>query len=172
MANHGKKRTGIYAGTFDPLTNGHLTLIKRGMALVDRLIIGVAENPAKNPMFDQAARIDLIHQVIGEQELGGNEIRVAGFDGLLVDFARDQTADFIIRGLRALADFDHEFQMTMMNRALDPGIETVFLMADSDHQFISSRFVKEAARLNGDVSDFLPPACHDALMHELGRTGT
>jgi pantetheine-phosphate adenylyltransferase len=171
MTDNGKKRTGVYAGTFDPLTNGHLTLIKRGVALVDQLIIGVAENPAKNPMFDLNARINLIRDVMTAQGFGDDQIRVAGFDSLLVDFARDQTADFIIRGLRALADFDHEFQMTMMNRALDPGIETVFLMADSDHQFISSRFVKEAARLNGDVSDFLPAPCHDALMRELGRTG-
>ena len=150
-------RVGIYPGTFDPVTNGHLDIIARGARLVDRLVIGVAINAGKGPLFPLEERVELVRaetEIIAERT--GTEIEVRSFEGLLVDFARDAEANVIVRGLRAVSDFDYEFQMAGMNYRLDSGIETVFLMATERHQFISSRFVKEIARLGGDVSSFVP----------------
>jgi pantetheine-phosphate adenylyltransferase len=150
-------RVGLYPGTFDPVTNGHLDIIARGATLVDRLVIGVAVNVGKGPLFPPAERVELVAaetKVIAART--GTEIVVQSFEGLLVAFARSLGARMILRGLRAVSDFDYEFQMAGMNARLDPAIETVFLMASERHQFISSRFVKEIARLGGDVSSFVP----------------
>ena len=151
-------RVGVYPGTFDPVTNGHLDIIARAARLVDRLVVGVAINSGKSPMFGLEERVELVRAEMGS--LGartGTEILVVGFEGLLIGFARTHGAAMIVRGLRAVSDFDYEFQMAGMNYRLDSGVETVFLMASERHQFISSRFVKEIARLGGDISSFVPP---------------
>jgi pantetheine-phosphate adenylyltransferase len=163
-------RIGLYPGTFDPVTLGHTDIIRRAMALVDRLVIGVAINRDKGPMFTLEERVAMIDDECRSivQKTGG-EIVVHPFDNLLIDCARDVGASVIIRGLRAVADFEYEFQMVGMNRALDDSIETVFLMADARRQAIASRLVKEIARLGGDVSKFVPPAVQAALAARLGR---
>jgi pantetheine-phosphate adenylyltransferase len=151
------ERVGIYPGTFDPVTNGHLDIIGRAARLVDRLVVGVAENIGKGPLFEVAERVELVREecaAIATQT--GTPIEVTSFNTLLIGFARAAGASMLIRGLRAVSDFDYEFQMAGMNYRLDPTIETVFLMASEHHQFISSRFVKEIARLGGDVSSFVP----------------
>ena len=149
---------GVYPGTFDPITNGHIDIIARAARLVHRLVVGVARNIGKGPMFSLDERVELVR---AETEIiagrSGTEIEVQGFEGLLIDFARRNGAGVIVRGLRAVSDFDYEFQMAGMNYRLDPEVETVFLMASERHQFISSRFVKEIALLGGDVSSFVPP---------------
>ena len=163
-------RTGLYPGTFDPITLGHLDIIQRAMALVDRLVIGVAINRDKGPLFSLEERVAMVEReceaVIART---GGEIVVYPFENLLIDCARDVGASVIIRGLRAVADFEYEFQMVGMNRALDNSIETVFLMADARRQAIASKLVKEIARLGGDVSKFVPPAVETALKARLGR---
>jgi pantetheine-phosphate adenylyltransferase len=151
-------RTGLYPGTFDPVTNGHLDVIARGARLVDRLVVGVAINAGKGPLFPLDERVELVKAETDRiAARTGCEILVQPFTGLLVGFARECGAQMILRGLRAVTDFDYEFQMTGMNHRLDPGIETVFLMASETNQFISSRFVKEIAQLGGDISTFVPP---------------
>ena len=148
---------GIYPGTFDPITNGHIDIIARACRVVDRLVVGVAENVGKSPIFPLPERVELVEaETDAIARRTGTEIMVTSFGGLLVDFARAYGADVIMRGLRAVSDFDYEFQMAGMNYRLDPEIETVFLMASEHHQFISSRFVKEIARLGGDISSFVP----------------
>jgi pantetheine-phosphate adenylyltransferase len=153
-----RPHVGVYPGTFDPVTNGHTDIIARAAKMLHRLVIGVAANPGKNPLFPLDERIELV-RVEAEQiaERTGTDIEVQQFDGLLVSFARSVNAGVIVRGLRAVTDFDYEFQMVGMNHRLAPDVETVFLMASESHQFISSRFVKEIARLGGDVSSFVPP---------------
>ncbi len=149
---------GVYPGTFDPITNGHIDIIARAAKLVRRLVVGVARNIGKAPMFSLDERVELVRAetaVIAERT--GTEIEVQGFEGLLIEFARRNGAGVIVRGLRAVSDFDYEFQMAGMNYRLAPDVETVFLMASERHQFISSRFVKEVALLGGDVSSFVPP---------------
>ncbi len=154
----GRPRCGVYPGSFDPVTNGHLDIIGRAARLVDRLVIGVAVNPGKSPLFPLPDRIDLVRAETRDvAERTGTVIEVVGIEGLLIDFARAAGATVIVRGLRAVSDFDYEFQMAGMNHRLDSGVETVFLMASERHQFISSRFVKEIATLGGDVSSFVPP---------------
>ncbi len=148
-------RTGLYAGTFDPLTNGHIDIIGRAVKLVDRLVIGVAINRDKGPLFSLEERVEMIRAET--DRLKGAEIIVQPFENLLMHFAREVGANVIIRGLRAVADFEYEFQMTAMNQQLDREIETVFLMADPRHQAIAAKLVKEIARLNGDVTAFVPP---------------
>ena len=154
------KRIALYPGTFDPVTNGHLDIIYRASSLCDVLIIGVAENIGKNPFFEISQRKSLINDAISQnfksskRTLG--EIEVKSFDNLLIDFARANSATMIIRGLRAVSDFDYEFQMAGMNSRLSAHIQTVFLMASENNQFIASRFVKEVASLNGDISSFVP----------------
>jgi len=157
-------RIGLYPGTFDPITLGHLDIIGRAAALVDRLVIGVAINRDKSPLFDLEARVAMIQAECKELAPGGKtEIIVHPFENLLIDCARDVGAGLIIRGLRAVADFEYEYQMVGMNRVLDSSIETVFLMAEARHQAIASKLVKEIARLGGDVSKFVTPAVNSAL---------
>ena len=149
-------RIGLYPGTFDPVTLGHTDIIERAMALVDRLVIGVAINSDKNPLFSLDERVSMITaECVSISKRTGGEIHVHPFDNLLIDCARDVGAGVIVRGLRAVADFEYEFQMVGMNRALDASIETVFLMADARRQAIASKLVKEIARLGGDVSKFV-----------------
>jgi pantetheine-phosphate adenylyltransferase len=151
------ERVGLYAGTFDPVTNGHLDVIGRGARLLDRLVIGVAVNTGKGPLFPLEERVELVRAeaapVAGRT---GARIEVLPFEGLVVDFARQVGAGMVLRGLRSVTDFDYEYQMAGMNRRLDPGIETVFLLASETNQFVASRLVKEIARLGGDISSFVP----------------
>ncbi len=153
-----KIRIGVYPGTFDPITRGHLHIIKRASRQVDRLIIGVAENARKNPRFTIADRIDMVREDCANLTEKQCDIEVVSFNNLLVHFAREQNATCIFRGLRAVSDFDYEFQMTGMNARLAPDIETVFLMAADKWQFVSASFVKEIHTMNGDVSEFVTPA--------------
>jgi pantetheine-phosphate adenylyltransferase len=157
-------RVGLYPGTFDPITLGHLDIIKRATALVDRLVIGVAINGSKGPLFSLEERVALLEaEVAGLQAETGVEIIAHPFENLLINCARDVGAGLIIRGLRAVADFEYEYQMVGMNRQLDNTIETVFLMAEAQHQAIASKLVKEIARLDGDVSKFVTPSVNAAL---------
>lgn len=162
-------RIGLYPGTFDPLTKGHMDIIARAAALVDRLVIGVAINRDKGPLFELDQRVAMIeHECAALSAASGTEIIAHPFENLLIDCARDVNAQVIIRGLRAVADFEYEFQMVGMNRALDASIETVFLMADARSQAIASRLVKEIARLGGDVSKFVPSQVNAALRERFG----
>ena len=148
-------RVGVYPGTFDPLTLGHLDIIRRGAHLVDRLIVGATTNPSKSPMFSVAERLAMVAREVAG--LGG-DVGVVEFDSLLMDFAEAQGASLILRGLRAVADFEYEYQMAGMNQQLNDRIETVFLMADVSLQPIASRLVKEIARYGGAIDKFVPPA--------------
>jgi pantetheine-phosphate adenylyltransferase len=157
-------RIGLYPGTFDPITLGHVDIIQRAMQLVDRLVIGVAINRDKGPLFSLEERVAMVEaECAGIAKACGGEIVVHPFENLLIDCARDVGAQVIVRGLRAVADFEYEFQMVGMNRALDNSIETVFLMADARRQAIASKLVKEIARLGGDVSKFVTPDVQAAL---------
>ena len=163
-------RIGLYPGTFDPVTLGHTDVFKRACALVDRLVIGVAVNADKNPLFTLSERVAMIEdEVAGLVAETGVDIVARPFDRLLIDCARDVGASVIIRGLRAVSDFEYEYQMVGMNRALDDSIETVFLMADAKSQAIASRLVKEIARLGGDVSNFVPERIQAALEAKFSR---
>ena len=163
-------RIGLYPGTFDPVTHGHLDIIMRATALVDRLVIGVAINRDKGPLFTLEERVEMIEREVATiAEATGCEIVAHPFENLLIDCARDVGASIIVRGLRAVADFEYEFQMVGMNRQLDNTIETVFLMAEAEHQAIASKLVKEIARLGGDVSKFVTPAVCQALLERVGR---
>lgn len=160
-----KQRIGLYPGTFDPVTNGHLDVIGRAARLLDRLVIGVAINTGKGPLFPLEERVELVKaEVAAIATKNGNVIDVLPFSSLLVHFAREVGASMIVRGLRAVSDFDYEFQMAGMNYRLDPGIETVFLTASERHQFIASRLVKEIAFLGGDISSFVPPLTHERVL--------
>lgn len=162
-------RIGLYPGTFDPITLGHVDIIQRAMALVDRLVIGVAINRDKGPMFSLEERVAMVEaECAAIVAKTGGEIVVHPFENLLIDCARDVGASVIVRGLRAVADFEYEFQMVGMNRALDASIETVFMMADARRQAIASKLVKEIARLGGDVSKFVTPPVVEALAKKLG----
>lgn len=162
------ERIALYPGTFDPVTNGHLDIIGRAARLVDKLVVGVAINIGKGPLFDLEERVRLVSaEVAPIAARNGTVIEVKPFQGLLVQYARDVGARMIIRGLRAVADFDYEFQMVGMNRRLDQEIETVFLMASETNQFIASRLVKEIARLGGDISGFVPKATLDATLAKI-----
>ena len=163
-------RIGLYPGTFDPITLGHVDIITRAMALVDRLVIGVAINRDKGPLFSLEERVAMVRdECRAITDRTGGEILVHPFENLLIDCARDVGATVIVRGLRAVADFEYEFQMVGMNRALDASIETVFLMADARRQAIASKLVKEIARLGGDVSKFVTPAVDVALRDRFPR---
>jgi len=157
-------RTGLYPGTFDPVTHGHIDIIRRACSLVDKLVIGVAINRDKGPLFALDERVAMLAAETAPIAADtGCEIVVHPFENLLISCARDVGAGVIIRGLRAVADFEYEFQMVCMNRSLDNSIETVFLMADAKNQAIASKLVKEIARLGGDVTKFVPPAVKSAL---------
>ncbi len=163
-------RIGLYPGTFDPLTLGHRDIITRAAQLVDRLVIGVAINGDKGPMFSLEERVAMIEAEVADLRSSlGVEIIAHPFENLLIDCARDVGAHIIIRGLRAVTDFEYEFQMVGMNRAMDDSIETVFLMAEARHQAIASKLVKEIARLGGDVSKFVSPEIRKALIARLGQ---
>lgn len=159
-------RIGLYPGTFDPITLGHVDIIERAARLVDRLVIGVAINRDKGPLFTLEERVEMVRAECAN--IQGCEIIVHPFENLLIDCARDVGAQVIIRGLRAVADFEYEFQMVGMNRAMDSSVETVFLMADARRQAIASKLVKEIARLHGDVSRFVTPAVTEALQKRFG----
>ena len=166
MAEH----IALYPGTFDPITNGHIDIITRAAKLVDRLIIGVAVNTGKGPIFTLDERVALVEAEIRPiAEKAGIIVEVRPFSSLLIQFAREVGARMIIRGLRAVSDFDYEFQMTGMNYRLDPGIETVFLMASEHHQFISSRFVKDIAMFGGDITSFVPQLTAETTMAKLQK---
>ncbi|MBE7217456.1 MAG: pantetheine-phosphate adenylyltransferase [Caulobacteraceae bacterium] len=162
------ERVGLYPGTFDPFTNGHLDIVGRAVKLVDRLVIGVAENAGKGPMFSTAERVAMV--MAETQGLAdGAVIEARPFSSLLMHFAEEVGAGVIVRGLRAVADFEYEFQMTAMNQQLNRDIETVFLMADPRHQAVASRLVKEIATLGGDISGFVTPRVAEALRAKVGR---
>ena len=166
------ERIGIYPGTFDPITLGHADIIRRGSKLVDKLIIGVTTNPSKNPMFSNEERFAMVEREIAGMEL--DNVEVVGFNALLVKFAQKMGANVLIRGLRAVADFEYEYQMAGMNQQLDDDIETVFLMADVSLQPIASRLVKEIALFGGDIAPFVSPEVCDeviARVDEMGRLG-
>lgn len=153
------ERIALYPGTFDPIHNGHLDIIARAARLVDRLVVGVAINTGKGPLFSLDERVELVAAECADiSRRDGVRVEVRRFEGLLIKFAHDVGAQMIVRGLRAVSDFDFEFQMAGMNYRLAPEIETVFLMASERHQFISSRFVKEVAQLGGDITSFVSPA--------------
>ena len=158
-------RIGLYPGTFDPITLGHIDIIQRAAALVDRLVIGVAINRDKGPLFTLDARVAMIRAECAKlSDQMQTEIVVHPFENLLINCAHDVGAQIIIRGLRAVADFEYEFQMVGMNRAMDASVETVFLMAEARHQAIASKLVKEIARLGGDVAKFVTPEVNNALL--------
>ena len=162
-------RVGLYPGTFDPITLGHIDIIRRASALVDRLVIGVAINRDKGPLFSLEERVAMIEAECAKLTAQtGTEIIVHPFENLLITCASEVGATMIIRGLRAVADFEYEYQMVGMNRVLDNSIETVFLMAEAKHQAIASKLVKEIARLDGDVSKFVTPLVNDKLKARLG----
>lgn len=155
----------LYPGTFDPFTNGHEELVRRALKLFGRVVIAVAASPAKSPLFDLETRVALIEHVIGD--LPGVEI--TGYDGLTVDFARQAGTQSIIRGLRAVSDFEYEFQLSSMNRHLAPDIETLFLMPTEEFMFVSSSVIREIAKLKGDVSKFVHPHVNRALRKQFGH---
>ena len=162
-------RIGLYPGTFDPITLGHVDIIQRAMALVDRLVIGVAINRDKGPLFTLEERVAMVEaECASIMKKTAGETVVHPFENLLIDCARDVGATVIVRGLRAVADFEYEFQMVGMNRALDASIETVFMMADARRQAIASKLVKEIARLGGDVSKFVTEPVQEALKRRFG----
>lgn len=171
MAEASKKlRVGLYPGTFDPVTNGHLDVIARAARLLDKLVVGVAINTGKGPLFSLEERVELVEAEIARiASDNGMVIEVRPFDTLLIDFARKVGASMIVRGLRAVSDYDYEVQMAGMNYRMAPDIETVFLMASERHQFIASRLVKEIAILGGDISSFVPPLTHERVLRRIGR---
>lgn len=172
MAHAGGERIGVYPGTFDPITLGHADIIRRGAKLVDRLIIGVTTNPSKSPLFSPDERIAMVEREV--ELLGIDNVSVVGFNALLMRFAERQGATVIVRGLRAVADFEYEYQMAGMNQQLNSGIETVFLMADVSLQPIASKLVKEIAMFGGDIAAFVSPTVRKdvlARIDEVGRLG-
>lgn len=163
------ERVGVYPGTFDPITLGHADIIRRGAKLVDRLIIGVTTNPSKNPMFSPEERIAMVEREVAA--LGIANVEVVGFNALLMRFAEKQGASVIVRGLRAVADFEYEYQMAGMNQQLNAGIETVFLMADVSLQPIASKLVKEIATFGGEIGRFVSPTVRDDVLARIAQTG-
>lgn len=163
------ERIGIYPGTFDPITLGHADIIRRGSKLVDKLIIGVTTNPSKNPMFSTDERFAMVEREV--KQLGLGNVEVVGFNALLVKFAHKVGAKVIVRGLRAVADFEYEYQMAGMNQQLDADIETVFLMADVSLQPIASKLVKEIAVYGGDITPFVSPEVRDEVVARVEETG-
>ena len=164
-----KERIGVYPGTFDPVTLGHMDIIRRGAKLVDRLVIGVTTNPSKNPMFTPEERMATVSREVAA--MGVTNVEVVGFNALLMKFAEKQNASVIVRGLRAVADFEYEYQMAGMNQHLNDGIETVFLMAEANLQPIASKLVKEIALFGGDISSFVTPAVGDEVIARIAVIG-
>jgi pantetheine-phosphate adenylyltransferase len=156
-------RTVIYPGSFDPLTNGHLDVIQRAAKLFDRVVVAVAQNEGKNPLFSQGERLEMVQQCVRQMP----NVEADVFDGLLVNYVEQQSAQAIVRGLRAVSDFEFEFQLALMNRKLNERVETIFMMPKDTYTFLSSRIVKEIARLGGDVSSFVPGVVKEALVAKL-----
>lgn len=156
-------RTVIYPGSFDPFTNGHLDVVQRATKLFDKVIVAVAENESKNPLFTLDERVELVSGCVSHLP----NVEADAFDGLLVDYVEKQSAQAIIRGLRAVSDFEFEFQLALMNRKLNERVETIFMMPKDTYTFLSSRIVKEIARLGGDVSQFVPPLVQKALKSKM-----
>jgi len=169
MPDTAGQRIGVYPGTFDPITLGHADIIRRGSKLVDTLIIGVTTNPSKNPMFSPEERMAMVRREVAE--MGIENIEVVGFNALLMKFAEKQKATVIIRGLRAVADFEYEYQMAGMNQQLNAGIETAFLMADVSLQPIASKLVKEIALFGGEIGTFVSPAVRDDVVARVEKNG-
>lgn len=169
MTSNPKHLTGVYPGTFDPVTKGHLHLIRRASHLVDRLVIGVADSARKGPLFSTDERLEMVRADIANMHEKGCEIEIQPFTNLLVHFAREMKASCIFRGLRAVSDFEYEFQLTGMNARLDPGIETVFLMASDKWQFVSASFVKEICSMGGAVDEFVTPQVAEKLRKKFGK---
>ncbi len=167
--SRGQERVGIYPGTFDPITLGHCDIIRRGAKLVDRLIIGVTTNPSKNPMFSPQERMAMVNREVADLEV--QNVEVVGFNALLMRFAEKQGAQVIVRGLRAVADFEYEYQMAGMNQQLNDDIETVFLMADVSLQPIASKLVKEIAQFGGDISPFVSDAVKQDVVARVKEQG-
>jgi pantetheine-phosphate adenylyltransferase len=159
------ERTAVYPGSFDPVTNGHLDIINRGLLIFDRIIITSLDNPAKNTLFSVEERIDLLRRSLGDME----NIEVDAYGGLLVDYAQKRQANAILRGMRAVSDFEYEFQMALMNRRLNREIQTVFLMTGLRWIFTSSSIIKEAARFGGDIESMVPPVVQEKLQEKFGR---
>jgi pantetheine-phosphate adenylyltransferase len=153
------ERVALYPGSFDPFTNGHGDILDRARRFADRVVVAILENDAKTPLFSVAERIEMIREIVGEDP----QVPVRSFSGLLVDFAREEKATLIVRGLRAISDYEYELQMALMNRRLAPAIETVFLMAKEEYSYVSSRLVKEVGRLGADVSGLVPEAVRRRL---------
>ncbi len=158
------ERIALYPGSFDPLTNGHLDIMSRARRLADRVLVAILENDAKTPLFSVSERIEMIREIVG----GDGSTLVRSFSGLLVDFAQEVGAALIVRGLRAISDYEYELQMALMNRRLAPSIETVFLMAKEEYSYVSSRLVKEVAGLGGDVSGLVPESVRRRLVARVG----
>jgi len=158
------KHVAVYPGTFDPVTNGHLDLVERSLRIFDEVIVAIAENPKKEPLFSLEERIDMFREVTK----GFRRVTIEGFDGLLVDYVKEKKASGIVRGLRAVSDFEYEMQMALMNRRLDHTIETVFLMPNEEYSFITSTIVREAASYGGDVSSLVPKAIVGKLRKKFG----
>ena len=168
----GSRRTGVYPGTFDPVTNGHMDIISRATRVVDHLVVGVAVNAGKEPLFSLTERVEMLEQQVSRMTNGdGSRIEVVPFSQLLMNFVGDVGAKVILRGLRAVSDFEYEFQMAAMNARLNDRVETVFLMASENHQFIASRFVKEVARLGGDIRSFVPAEVERITLKKLRDIG-
>ena len=166
-----EEQVGVYPGTFDPITNGHLDIIVRAAKVVDHLIVAVALNAGKGPLFTAEERCRMVEEEVAKSgKVEPEKIEVRTFDGLLVKFAADAGANVVVRGLRAVSDFEYEFQMAAMNSRLEPDVETVFLMASDRNQFISSRFVKEISMLGGNVRHFAPEGIADILEEKYGKT--
>jgi pantetheine-phosphate adenylyltransferase len=159
LCEFSQMRRAIYPGSFDPVTNGHLDVIERARKLFDEVVVAVAHNDEKQPLFSLKDRLDLLRETAGKID----NVRIAEFEGLLVEFATKEEAGAVIRGLRAVSDFEFEFQMALMNRKLDAAVETIFLMPKEEYTYLSSRIVKEIARLGGDVSGFVPACVANAL---------
>jgi pantetheine-phosphate adenylyltransferase len=165
------ERTAVYPGTFDPVTSGHMEVVRRSLKLVDRLVIGPATNIGKGPLFSLDERIDIIKDDIADfSQADRDRIKIVPFDGLLIHFARDVGASMVIRGLRAVSDFEYEIQMANMNARMEPNIETIFLMASDRHQFIASSLVKDIARLGGDTSQFVSKKVYERLRQKFGKS--
>ena len=159
-------RLAIYPGSFDPLTHGHLSLIQRGLKIFDGLVVAVANNPDKNPLFTFEERMELIRAAVGDDP----RVEVDSFDGLLVDYAKKRGVHTVLRGLRAVSDFEYEFQLANMNRKLDPEFDSVFVMTGEDYFYVSARLVREVARFGGDVSALVPPNVLAALQRKFKRS--
>jgi pantetheine-phosphate adenylyltransferase len=161
------KRVAVYPGSFDPMTNGHVDLIQRGCHIFDRVLVAVLQNPEKAPLFDVKERIAMIHDIFRLDR----KVVVKAFSGLLVDFVRKERAQVVVRGLRVVSDFEYEFQMALMNRRLDPEVETIFLTPKEELSYLSSRLVKQVHELGGDVSGLVPPPAYRALKRKLPQSG-